>query len=458
MKKIIITLTLIVLVAAALPIIGNTFMQSTIETRVDELKEYGLESQNGQSDVGYLSTRKHFEFLLKDADAFVEYLNKYADGQIPPYVNAMLEGVLIGVDLNYSNIPFSNALELDIYPLSMSPNMAKELQKENLAFYNYLEAFLHSKGILYHINYNIMSENFDGFIKNIDEKYEFDDGVKLLTTLKDTTFEGEGELIAPQRLSTALSTLRLEFLQKSQRIIFDLKGMQTATSYASKNTYLSSVELKDFHFIVSATDNDIELEGEDIKMNVSSNTQGEFAEIDSKSSLSGLEINSKELNLKLKNFNIDLAVDGLDKQSFMESSELISKIDNLNDPRLQTKLEQSLTKLISKGFVFRMADFSVEDIVLDEKQKLTGFKMQSQVKMKGDKDFAQKVKISPLLLLTNIGIDTRVRVSKEIYAKLSQQQPASAAVKEYLKEDGDDYIFDFHFLDGNASLNGKALR
>ncbi|MCD6190515.1 MAG: hypothetical protein J7K14_03115 [Sulfurimonas sp.] len=120
LKKFIIFIVVAVILAAALPIIGNKLVQNRLEDRLTTLSSYGLEVSKAETESSYLSTKKHFEFLLRDADKFVEYLNKYSDQQIPPYVNAAFEGVLIGADVEYSNIPMSKAVSVDIYPLSLS--------------------------------------------------------------------------------------------------------------------------------------------------------------------------------------------------------------------------------------------------------------------------------------------------------------------------------------------------
>ena len=167
MKKFIIFIVVAILLAAALPIIGNKLVENSIEDRLTTLGSYGLEVSKAETTSSYLNTKKHFEFLLRDGDKFIEYLNKYSDQQIPPYVNAAFEGVLIGADVEYSNIPLSRALTVDIYPLSLSKNMMSSIKENDLDFYNYFEKFLHSKGVLYHINYNIVSEDFDGFLVDL---------------------------------------------------------------------------------------------------------------------------------------------------------------------------------------------------------------------------------------------------------------------------------------------------
>lgn len=458
MKKIIIFFSAILIVAAVLPIIGNSVMQTTIDTRLKELQTYGLETQNIESEQSYLTTKKHFEFLLKDADKFIDYLNKYADGQIPPYVNATLEGVTVGADLEYSNLPFSREMTLDIYPMSISEEMAKNLKSEDEKFYNYVEKFLKNKGVLYHINYEIISEDFDGFLKDIDEVYTLEDKTKLKLHLLDATFEGNGELIAPNRITSSLKKLQLDIKTENEEVVFLLEDLSSANSYESKSTYLSSGELKDFHFNMSTLQSDLELSLKEIKFNASSNTQSEFAQINSKSSFEALKLTSKELNLDMKKFNIDMAVNALDKVSFEESLELLSQMRDISDPLLEQKLQKSLTTLLSKGFIFTLADFSVEDILLNNSEELHGFKVQNQTTLRADKDFAQKMQMSPLLLASNLEMMTKIRVSIEMYEKLSKLQAGLIGFEEYLKVDGNDYLIDILLKDGGLSINGKALR
>jgi len=458
MKKILISLLVFLGVVLTLPIIGNSIMQNSIDTRLEELRAYGLESKNIQKESAYLTTKQHFEFVLEDVDAFVAYLSRYADQQIPPYVNAMFKGVLIGADLEYSNFPLSNSIELDIYPLSLSESMSENLKKDNLDFYEYLETLLQSKGVLYHISYNIASEDFNGYIKDINEKYLLKDKSEITFLLQDATFEGNGELIAPNRVAMRLQKIDIGFVEDGEKLLFNILDFQSASSYESKSTYINSAELKDINIEISGGISDVMFKLHDLQFNGSSNTQGEFAELDSKSSLKTLLINSKELNMDLKNFHLDTSVDSLDKVSFQESMEYLSKMKNMNDPLLAQQFKTSLTALLSKGFVFTIADFSVEDIVLNKTEMLKGFEMQSKIILKEDQDIAKKMQMSPLLVASNLDVDTKLRVSNEIYNKATATRPLPTKFQSYLKQDADGYTFALTYKDGIAKLNGKVLQ
>lgn len=246
MKKIIIFIVVAVILAAVLPIIGNKLVENSLDDRLTTLSSYGLEVSKAETDSSYLSTKKHFEFLLRDADKFVAYLNKYSDQQIPPYVNAAFEGVLIGADIEYSNIPLSKAVTINIYPLSLSKNMMSSIKEDDLDFYNYLEKFLHSKGVLYHINYNIVSEDFDGYIQDIQESHTLKDGTKLSLNLLSATFSGNGELIAPNSIISNIQTINMEIDSAKTKVTFSLDGFSSSSSFESRSTYISGGKLKKF--------------------------------------------------------------------------------------------------------------------------------------------------------------------------------------------------------------------
>jgi len=458
MKKVVLFLLVGILVLAALPIVGNSVMQKNIETRVSELESYGLKATQTKSKSTYLTSSQHFEFVLKNADEFVNYLKKYSDQQIPPYVNAMLEGVVIGADLEYSNLPFSKAIELDIYPLSVSPEMENAIKEDSLELYSYIEKFLHSKGVLYHINYNIVSEDFDGYLKNINEKYTPKDGGVLTLTLKDATFKGNGELIAPNRMSSIIKELSLNVKKDSEIVTFKLVNLLSSTSTESKNTYLTSADLENFTIAVDAKGENTNIDMKNIHINVSSNAQGEFAELNSKSSIDSLTIESQQLNMAMKKFNFDIATNGVDKKVYEELEELISETKASGNMMLDEKIQKTVIELLSKGLVINIADFSVQNITLDTTDNLQGFKIKSVLTLKEDKDFGKKLQMSPMMLISNVEIQTDIRVSREIYAKLTKNRPIPPVVKEYMKEDGNDIIFNISYLDGKAKVNGKPLR
>ena len=459
LKKFIIFLVVVVLIALALPIIGNKLVEKSLDDRLTILSSYGLEVSKAQTESSYLNTKKHFEFLLRDADKFVEYLNKYSDQQIPPYVNAAFEGVLIGADIEYSNIPMSKAVVIDIYPLAFSENMMSSLKEDDLDFHNYLEKFLHSKGVLYHINYNITSEDFDGFVQDIRESYTLKDGTKMTLNLLNATFSGNGELIAPNSIISNIDTINLVIDNTKTKVIFNLDGFSSSSNFESKSTYLSAGELKSLKLVVNAMNENLLFEATDIKVNFSSNTQGDKAELNAKSSLKTMSIKSDKIDVAMKDFAYDIAISELEKDSFEEFRMAVSQAKVASSSYdLQAKMKDSTIKLLSHGLKLDIAKFSLDNITLNKTENLEGFDIKSKLIIKEDRDLATKITLSPFLVAQNVDMTLNIKLSKPLYAKLTKDTSITSMANSYVKEDANSVLFDITFIDGELRVNGKALR
>ena len=458
MKKIIILVVLLIAIVAALPIIGNSVVKEKLDTRISELKQYGIKTKTDETHSTYLNTSRHFEFVLEDSQEFIAYLNKYSDQQIPPYVNSMLDGVVIGADIEYANFPLSKAISVELYPLSLSKTASQNLQKSNNKFYKYLDAFLKQKGVLYHINYDLATSSFSGYIKDINESYTLEDNVRLNVKLSKAIFDGKGDLIAPTALTSEVKELHFEIVKDGEEMIFDLNDFSSTSSFESQTTYLTSAELKSFKMIVSASGSDFDVKMDKIRMNASSNTQGEYAELNSKTSLEALTLNSKELSFNMKNFNFDIAANGVNKEAFEELRVLFANKNIASSPALEEKLRESLLKLLSKGFVINIAEYSLENLTLNATQDLKGFDIKSTITIKEDPSLAQKIKMSPLLAIANLNLKTDIKISQEMYTKLTEANPMSSQLSKYAVMEKGNVVFLINFIDGKLSVNGKALR
>ena len=457
MKKILIFLSLAILAIAALPIIGNSIVKQELNAKVKTLQDHGVEVSKKSSHTSYLSSRRHYEFLLKDADKFMELLNNYSDEQIPPYVNAMLDGVVVGVDLEYSNLPFSKALSLDVYPLTLSSSMTNELKSLDLDFYNYLDKFLQNRGVLYHVNYDIVSKDFDGYLKDIKENYALKDSTKTSLELKNAIYHGNGDLIAPKQLISSIQTITLKLLKDDIEIDFNLQDIKTSSNFESQSTYLSSATLKKFNLLIQGLEDNVSLKTSDINMNISSNTQGLEAEMFSKTSFKNLKVEAKDLNFDLKDFNYDVSLRGMDKDSLEELRLLVSKAKSNHSDELQEKMKRSLYNVLSHGIVLDVADFSFKDIILDANESLDSCSMHANFELKEDKNFAQKVDYMPIALAQSINTNIKLKISKKIYKKLLELSPMLVMSKLYAKDEGSSLVFEISFINGEFRVNGKAL-
>jgi len=458
MKKIFALLAVVVSIFILLPLLGNQFMQEQIDERVKDLESKGLYVADEQSVSSYFTTSKHYSFVLKDAEAFVSLLNQYADRQIPPYVNAALEGAMMGVDLSYGNFPFTKALSVEIYPISLSQTMQEGLKRESLSLYEQIEKALAKKALLYHIDYELGSQNFSGYIRDISERFTLEASSEVSLALSGASFEGHGRLLAPDALRNSIDKLSFVMQNDAQQLKLDIEKFKSSNNYDSKNTYVSSAECQKVALITSGLDKNIHILAQSLQANASSNTQGEYAQLSSKTSLKTLAINLQETDLKIEEFNLDIGVDKLDKLSFLEASKLLSKLSKMDDVVAMQAFEKSLHSLFSKGFEINIADFSLSDVLLRKSEHLGGMKLKSHITLKEDPDFKQKLQISPLLLTQNVDIHTKLRISELMFFKLNASKPLPAQMQEYIKQDGSDYVFDMDYFAGAVTINDKAVR
>lgn len=459
MKKSIIAVGVLLLLVALFPIIGNSFMKQTINEHITELKTFGLEATKDDIDSSYLSTSRHIEFTLKDSQKFVEYLSTFSNQQPPAYVGAMLNGVHLGVDIKYSNLPFAKALEVEIFPLTLSDDIKDSLQAKDVEFLHYLQKFLQSKGIVYHINYNIVDKSFDGYIKDINQKYTLKDGAKIDIGLSKATFKGKGELVAPDRISSNIKAFHLNVLQKAQTFDLSLEKFSSSMNFNAETTHVSGVQMGAVDMKLQGTPNDDgELHIKNLTLNGSSNTQDKDAQLNTKASFDTISINAKDVNTTLKNFHFDIAVDKLDKESYIALNKLLSQKQNQQAPLANKEVQTQLVKLFSNGFVVTIAQCSLGNIAIADEDTLHGFDLQSKLTFVADKDLAKKIQLSPMMAGTDIDFNATLKVAKELYAYLMARSPVLGQVKSYAVEKNGSYIFDMQIKDAKATVNGKALK
>ncbi len=458
-KKILIIFITLILLLAVIPIIGNQFIEDTLSSKIQNLKSNGLGVKNSTTDSSYLDTKKHYEFFVEDMDKFITYLNRYSDEQLPPYIDAVIDGVLVGADLEYSNFPFAKALSIDIYPLSLSKLMKEEIEKEDAAFSERIASFLQSKGVLYHLNYDIVSEKFDGFIKDIDEKHTLKDSTKLHLKLQNARYSGRGELIAPTLLISHIATISLNAQKSSERLNIELNNFTSNSDFKSHSSYMSDFGLQNMKISAVTEKNEkIVLSATDIKANLSLRTEGKFTQFFAKNSLENLQISSNEVNFKASSLNYDAMLSDMDKDSFEALRIMVSKIKHGSSANLEEEMKKSLVALLSKGLKLNINDFSLNDIVLNDTQKLDSASLQATLVLKEDKNLAKKVDYALFLVASSIDTDIKLKLSKKIFTLLEESIPMAKMLKSYAKEDGKDLIYEISFRDGKFKINGKALQ
>jgi hypothetical protein len=369
----------------------------------------------------------------------------------------MVNGVLLGADVEYSNIPFIKNVLIDIYPMSLSQTMMDEIKNDDADFYAFINTFFLKKGILYHMEYDMTSEDFSGFVKDINEQYTLKDDTNLTVLLSGMTYKGSGDLIAPNIISSNIELVSMRAFKDSVEVKFDLSGFSSASEFESQSIYSSSVSLDSIALSLTGDEN-MSMFSKGLKASLSSDTEESFAQLYAKTTFKELGISLKELNAKLYDFNYDISLGDLDKDALEELQDIVSQAKNSPSNSFELQIKESLIKLLSRGVTLGIDDFSFKKLLLDETEDLQGISIHSQITFKEDPALENKLLYTPILLIQNLDTEIKIKISKEIFNKINQNAPGTTLAMEYAKAEGDDYVFEISFHDGELLVNGRVLK
>ena len=458
MKKVLLIVSIVFVTLASLPLIGNKIVESELSSRLENISSYGVEIKKENIYSKYLVTKKHYEFVVSDADKFIGYLSKHSNAQIPPFVNSLLDGTTMGVDLVYNNIPISKAVSVDIYPISLSKKAMEKIKEEDNGFASHLNTFLRKGGFKYHLNYNVLSKEFDGYIKDIDESYDFASGEKLGIKLEGSTFSGRGLLVAPEVINSDTKKIYLDVTNKTNRIIFDLNNTHLSSVFESRTTYRTDAKAEFFSLnIDDIKTGKTKLNIVNPKLSFASDTKGLKAKLSSKSSFDNLALNTKMQEADISGFSYDVVLDGIDKDAYEELSHLLDSVKYRSDYQASLKLQKEFQKLFVRGFELNISDFFIKNMKINKRRDLKGVSLTAAIKL--PQNNITKINVfSSLELLNELDFNMHLNISKPMFVAITQSSPIVALSKAYAKEKGDYLVYDIKMHNGSVSVNNKRVR
>ena len=457
-KTSIIIVAVILLIIAILPVVGNKFMQNYIQDAMSQVNKHGLKLESMKTDSGYLNTKKHLEFVIEDSSEFINYINTHAHKQLPTVTQSELDGTVIGVDLKYSNIPFAKSINFDMYPLKLSKTVSDSLKTEDINFYNKFSAFLEAKGLLYHVDYNLINSKFKGYVKDINEVYKLQNGSDVTIKLLGVKFKGEGDLLSAKSIDSKIKTMRLEATQKGEHALLSLEDFKENSTFVSFHDYKSAVEFKKMHFLVEGIHEDLNISVEKLQTSSNAETNKERVTMKSHTAFKALNISSKQLSLNVKKLNSDVTLKGLAQKPMEDISNLLNKTTNINAVAGQKEMQEALLKLLERGLEIDISDVSLADLVVNERENYGALKMNLNMVVNKDENISQKVKMSPLLLLSNLKLDSNIKLSQMMYDKLVQNSPMAGVISSYAKKEKKSVVFKIQLHDSKLYVNGKAIQ
>lgn len=469
MKKLWILAALALLVAL-LPLIGNRVVKNTIEQRLETLSQNGLEAKLQKEERSYLKTKLHYTITVKDEKRFLSYLQSYSSKDLPPYTKSLLEGVVFAVDIGFSNIPFSEKISIDLYPLKLSDVTMEELQKNNPDFYAFLSKILKKRALLYHIDYDVTSSEFEGHMKDLNEHFTMRDDTNVSLLFSGVAASGKGMLLAPDSLRMQVKHIAISMSNDADALQFDINDLLTTNSFESSTTYITSSKLSSAKIVLHTISKgvqapkkiveNIEAGVKNFSLSGSSDTQGKDAEFFAKISADELHFSQNAKSFLFKGFNYDSALSGVEKESFIKLQQLIEKSSQTpnSSPQLEQELEALLVKIFAHGLEFKMADLSLAELSTPDVQNIDGFKIALQADLKSDPTFVQKYQQNPDAFVKNLSVISDMRFSRPFYMLLNRVYPVDLMFANYKKEQGDSILFHIEFKNGVIMINGKVVQ
>lgn len=459
MKKIVFMLIVIILISIiSLPFFGNKVIELVLKDRVEVLNSYGLEIKNTKTDSSYLTSQKNYSIYIKDGDKFLEYINQFSNTQIPIYLSDAIEDTELEVIVEYSNLAFSDGISMEIYPLKLSKKIMKTIQRSDIEFANHFSDFLINKGFLYHLNYNILSENFDGYIKNIEESYTLASGDKIDIIFKGATFNGKGLLLAPKKLDSKISKIFFKFDGDSGKFNILFSDISESLVFKSKRNY--SIESKIKHISIEAQAQDFnksKVTLDNIYFDFSIDTMNAKVDLSTRATFDKLSAQTPQATFDLNNFKHDISLAKLDKHTLEVILELIEQSKINQTSQMKEDIAQNMKILLSKGVELKILDLSLAKIIINKIDDLGGASLKADFVLLPNSDLVNK-KLDEIDLIREMNIEILFQISNKMFEIIKQTQPILAMVQDFAKEKKNNMIFDIKVKDANITVNDRVIQ
>ncbi len=452
-KKIIIIAVALVALVAALPLVGNMGVKKIIDERIVMLDENGIKVDSSDNGSSYFETKSHYEFTLEDPVAFQNYLATLSKAQVPAYMHAMLDDVVMAADVSYSNLLVNSDVSLDLYPVAFTKEAGDRMKAEDVTLYEQMMEMLENREFMYHMDYDVTASTFKGHIKDIDKEITFQDGKKAKIIFEAATFHGKGTLVEPESVTLKVKNADLDFsLPEDAKMKLTISNLQSSSSFSAKNSFDLNYKAETLHFAFSDDLNQIQIDAKE--MMTVSDSKVVNAKLSTKlnASVKHFKLEDQNGSLELKGFVFVMDADNIDEEAY----EAFQKASEQAAATSQHTMLASLG-VVSKGFNLHIEKLSVAKIAIRETGLMDGFDHKLDIVIKADDRLIQKMQMSPLSLIQNIDIDAKLKFASAFYTYIKAQGANLALADTFVKREGDNAVFDLILKDGKITVNGQSL-
>jgi len=452
-KKIIIMAALLVAIIAVLPLVGNMGIKTIIDERIVMLERNGLKVEQSDNGSSYLETKSHYEFTLEDPAAFQNYLTTLSKAQVPAYMHAMLDDVVMGADVSYSNLVLSSDVSLDLYPVAFTQEAGGRMKREDMTLYTQMVAMLENREFMYHMDYDVSASAFKGYIKDINREITFKDGKKAKIIFESATFTGEGTLVEPKSVMLKVKKADVDFsLPENAKMKLSMNELVSNSIFSAKNSFDLDYEAKSLHFYFKDDLNEIEIEAKDMKTISDSKVLNAKLSTAINASVKSFKLKDQDGSVELHDFVFVMDADNIDEAAY----EAFQKASEQAGASSQHTMLASLG-VVSKGFDLHIDELSVAKIAIKDSGLMGGFSHKIDITIREDDSLVQKMQMSPLALIENIDIDAKLKFATAFYSYIKERGANLAMADAFVKQEGGNALFNIVLKDGKITVNGQSL-
>lgn len=498
MKKLLIFFVLLAILVGVSPIIGNKIVEHYVEQEIVEVRKNGITLDFKSEEPGYLYTSRQYEFVLSDVDAFARYLTEYGAGMLPPYTGELLKSIVFRLDMKYNNIPFLEPISIDIYPMYLSDGILSRFEGKGNVFFDEFRRFITRQGILYHIDYDLLSENYKGHITNIDYKERNYNGSNVILTLHNAIFNGTGSFSAPKSLQTDVEKILIQTGDRSKEVSLEINKFSSKSSVkvsdkaeemydkskevyektkdmynksdipehinkikdqtedTARDMYNTSIKMQSMFFNTKDKNEDTSVEAENVDVDISSEEGEKKSKNRSYFFFESLNLKSNKDAVSMSHVVYESSLSEIDTVSLKKMQSLLAKLKTSPSADIINDLKVSGINLLSHGVKLQVPELSVQNIHF-KGEDLGGFKLVSAFYVKEDEDLAAKMLFSPFFIVQNLDFKVHLKVSKKIYAKFIEEVPFALVALAATKQTANELVYDISYMGGDLKINGTSV-
>ena len=430
MKKVLTGVAGSAVVAGGLFYFGSgELVANEINIQLATLQTHGFVIEDRKQD----STGEHFVISLADMHKFAKLIPEYEAVLLAEDKSALKEFKL-GVDLTSS----ASEVSVDIYPVSF-PTAQLSIEEKEM-----MNRYISEKTLTLHLNYNSLTNNFDGSLKDIDEQIQSAIGVKLIGLAFDGNFNDDK--IA---LNYSLNEFKVADDKKS---IIELSGVSSEGTYEGLNYYISNGTTDIDKVLVNIPDTLDSVAFFDTKLKVTSDVKNDLFESRLSMVTKTVDASIKNDNYTLDTFTFDYGLKNINIEAF---DKLVTALDKENPNFKSPEVEKNIEDLLASGMVFDIYKFGIENITHNG-ETFKGFSIQANFELGNNLDI-QTAETSPMQALSAVTMNSKIEISDEIFEKAIQDPRAMMAMMVQPKEENGYKIYDIELKDSKLEVNGLPM-